>query len=174
MYLCISVWWLMTNLFRVIIKDKIKFLLIENRSPEVFLLIVSNLKLWNKIKEEKVKVKIRPQSWVRFSGQIKGWDEAPISKGPCLTRVLADQAWQFSTRVEKWNERNGWCEGEEIGVMKYEAGKNRKILERNLRRLWFVHHELHVKWLRCKLGTLAAEGECSKTAWPCSRLAHNK
>ena len=57
----------------------------------------------------------------------------------------------------KWME---WME--KVVEWNLWQGQYRRIPEKKLFRLWFVHHKLHMEWTRCVLGTPAVEGEHSK------------
>ena len=53
--------------------------------------------------------------------------------------------------------------------MAEETGRNP---EGNLSRLRFVHHEIHIEWPRCEIGTPPVEGLISGEYSWCSRISH--
>ena len=91
---------------------------------------------------------------------------------PLSLEVCARQGYRLTKPVRsapgadeiKWTD--GWCEGGEIGIMKFVVGKNERIPEKTLIRLRFIHHEPHVERPRRELWTQVEESEriCSLNA----------
>ena len=92
-------------------------------------------------------------------GRDEGWDamkplyyRSVSSKGagrPSLTHHR--NVWWNETKWMRWVWRNGG--------MKFVVGENGRNPEKNLPRLWFVHHETHMEGPRRELGTPAVGGE---------------
>ena len=80
----------------------------------------------------------------------------PDIVGQWIARVPANHIWSTITGAGEM-KRNGWVW--RSGGMKFMAGENGRNPEKNLPRPRFVHHETHMEWPRCKLGTPVVGGE---------------
>ena len=93
-----------------------------------------------------------------MQGRVEGWDamkprycRSVNSNGAGRPRLMHHhKGWWNEMKWMKWVWRNGG--------MKFVVGENGINPEKNLPSPRFVHHETHMEWPRCELGTPAVGG----------------